>query len=399
MKVKIEKFDHFGRGITYINDKIAFIENALPQEIVEIKITKENKKYLEGKVIEIIEKSPIRIEEECPYSKICGGCQLNHICYNEENKYKEEKVKEIINHTLKEDINIKKISYHDRNNYRNKITLHGKDGVIGLYQEKTNEIIPIKSCILVNPKINEIIQVLENSKHNIEKVTIKTSNNNRECLVDIKGEIEDISNLKKLCKVIIINNEYQTEEKRIETTIKDKKYKESNSSFFQVNNTLTEELYNEVKDNIKDEDKIILDLYCGTGSIGIYVDGEDKKIIGIDNNPSNIKDALENKELNHLNNIDFICNKVENEIEKYDNIDLVILDPPRKGLDEKTRECLKKNNINKIIYVSCDIYTLARDLKDLKEMFHIKKIKPFNMFPRTYHVECISVLERKSVEK
>ncbi|MBR2828028.1 MAG: class I SAM-dependent RNA methyltransferase, partial [Bacilli bacterium] len=180
MKVKIEKFDHFGRGITYINDKIAFIENALPQEIVEIKITKENKKYLEGKVIEIIEKSPIRIEEECPYSKICGGCQLNHICYNEENKYKEEKVKEIINHTLKEDINIKKISYHDRNNYRNKITLHGKDGVIGLYQEKTNEIIPIKSCILVNPKINEIIQVLENSKHNIEKVTIKTSNNNRE---------------------------------------------------------------------------------------------------------------------------------------------------------------------------------------------------------------------------
>lgn len=397
MKVKIEKLDHFGRGITHVNDKIAFIENALPQEIVEIQITKEKKNYLEGEVLEILEKSPIRMEEECPYSKVCGGCQLNHICYNEENKYKEEKVKEIINHTLKEDINIEKITYHNRNNYRNKITLHGKDGVLGLYQEKTNEIIPIKECLLVNPKINEIIELLENSKHNIKEVTIKTSNNNQECLVDIKGEIEDIRNLKKLCKVIIINNEYKTEEKRIETTIKDKRYKESTSSFFQINNTLTEELYNEVKENIKEEDKIILDLYCGTGTIGIYVGSEDKKIIGIDNNPSNIKDAFENKEINHLNNIDFICNKVENEIDKFDNIDLVILDPPRKGLDEKTKECLKKNKIKKIIYVSCDIYTLARDLKDLKEIFNIIKIKPFNMFPRTYHVESVCVLERRSL--
>jgi len=396
MKVEVLKLDNFGRGITYINDKICFIENALPNEVVEIEIIKETTKYYNAKVIKYIEKSPLRIEEECPYSNICGGCNLNHICFNEENKFKLNKVKDIMKKYANIDSNlVKEIIYHDRNNYRNKLILHGKDNELGLYKENTNEIIPISSCLIVNPKINEIIKVLNTIPKEIEEVTIKTSNDNSKVMVEITGNIDDISALKNICDVLIINNEYKTLEKDIETVIGNKKYLEGINSFFQVNNTLTKDLYDEVLINVKDKNyNTALDLYCGTGTIGIYISDYVKEIIGVDYNESNINDANKNKILNNTNNIRFICDKVENRIEEFKDIDLVIVDPPRAGLDDKTKNYLKQINPKEIIYVSCDPITLARDIKDL-DTYKVNYIKVFNMFPRTYHCESITVLERK----
>lgn len=396
MKIEVLKLDNFGRGITYINDKICFIENALPNEVVEIEIIKETSKYLEAKVINYIEKSPLRIEEECPYSNICGGCNLNHICFNEENKFKLDKVKSILNKYGNVDTNlVKSIIYHDRNNYRNKLILHGKDNDLGLYKENTNEIIPIQSCLIANPKINEIIKVLNNTSKEIKEVIIKTSNDNSKVMVKIIGNIDNVDILKNICDVLIINNEYKTDKHLIETNIGNKKYLEGIDSFFQINNTLTKELYDEVLINVKDKNyKTILDLYCGTGTIGIYVSDYVKEVIGVDYNKSNIDDANKNKELNNTNNISFICDKVENKIDEFNDIDLVIVDPPRAGLDEKTRKYLKEINSKEIIYVSCDPVTLARDIKDL-DTYKVKYIKVFNMFPRTYHCESIVVLERK----
>ena len=394
MEVLIEKLDNFGRGIAYVNDKICFIENALINEKVDIKIIKEHKKYLEGEVINYIEKSPIRIEEECPYSRVCGGCNLNHMCNNEENKFKQNKIKDLAKKYANiEKEKIKNIQYNDRNHYRNKITLHGKDGVLGLYKKDTNDIIPIKECLLVSNKINEIIKVLNRNNINIEEAIIKVSNNDQEVMVSIRGEVKE-EELLKVCDVLIINNEYKTSKKQIATTINNKKYIESINSFFQVNNTLTKELYDEAL-NTKEYDTI-LDLYCGTGTIGIYVGEKAKKIIGIDYNKSNIEDANLNKELNHLENIEFICDKVENKIDSFKNIDKIIVDPPRAGLDEKTRKYLKEILPEEIVYISCDPLTLMRDLKDLQEKYEVEYIKPFNMFPRTYHVECVCLLCRKN---
>ena len=405
MKVEVLKLDNFGRGITYINDKICFIENALPNEVVEIEIIKETSKYIEGKVLNYIKKSPLRIEEECPYSNICGGCNLNHICFNEENKFKLNKVKSIMKKYAKIDSSlvkgkidsslVKGIIYHDRNHYRNKIILHGKDNSLGLYKENTNEIIPISSCLIVNPKINEIIKVLNNTSKEIEEVIIKTSNDNSKVMVKITGTIEDTSILEKLCDVLIINNKYISKDKVIETNIGNKKYIEGIDSFFQINNTLTKELYDEVLLNIKDKNyNKCLDLYCGTGTIGIYISDQVKEVIGVDYNKSNINDAEENKKLNNISNISFICDKVENKIDTFNDIDLVIVDPPRAGLDSKTKEYLKQINSKKIIYVSCDPVTLARDIKDL-DTYKVKYIKVFNMFPRTYHCESVCILERR----
>lgn len=396
MEVKIEKLDNLGRGITYINNKICFIKNSLPNEIVDIEIIKDKSKYLEGKVLKYIEKSPLRIEEECPYSSICGGCILNHLCYNDENKFKTNKIKDIMKKYA--DINpdlIENIVYNDRNYYRNKVVLHGNDNSLGLYKEGTNEIIPIKECLLLNPKINEIITLLNNINNGIEEVTIKTSNDNSKVMVSIIGNIKSTSELLNICDVLILNNKYQINNKVIETNIGNKKYYQSINSFFQVNNTLTKELYNEVLINVKDKNyKKVLDLYCGTGTIGIYIKDYVDKVIGIDYNSSNIEDAKKNVELNNLNNIEFICDKVENKIDEFTDIDLVIVDPPRAGLDQKTKEYLKVINSNEIIYVSCDPMTLSRDIKDLSDTYNVKYIKPFNMFPRTYHCESIAVLEK-----
>lgn len=399
MKVEVLKLDNFGRGITYINDKICFIENALPNEVVEIEITKEANKFIEAKVDKYIEKSPLRIEEECPYSNVCGGCNLNHICFNDENRFKLNKVKDIMKKYASLDPNlVKGIIYHDRNSYRNKLILHGKDNDLGLYKENTNEIIPINNCLISNPKINEIIKVLNNTSKEISEVIIKTSNDNSKVMVKITGNIDNIDNidiLKELCDVLIINNEYYTDNHVIETNIGSKKYIEGIDSFFQINNTLTKELYDEVLENVKDKKfNNVLDLYCGTGTIGIYVSEYVKEIIGIDYNKSNINDANKNKELNNINNISFIFDKVENKINEFNDIDLVIVDPPRAGLDVKTKNYLKEINPERIIYVSCDPITLARDIKDL-DTYKVNYIKVFNMFPRTYHCETISVLERE----
>ena len=400
MLVTIDKLDHFGRGITYINGKICFIKNALPEEKVNIKIIEENKKYLLGQVEEYIEISKDRISEECPYSKICGGCQLNHMSYELENKWKEEKVKEIITKYAKINPNvIKKIKYNEREYYRNKLTVHGNKNELGYYQEKTNHIININKCLLVNNKINKILNELKESKSEIKELIIKTSNDEQELLLGVKGELKNKNNWINPMNSVYINGKCITAKETIQTKIGPKKYEERLNSFFQIHKTLTKELYDAVKEQITLQDRKIIDLYCGTGTIGLYCTNKNQELIGIDNNIDNIKDANKNKIINNLENAIFICDKVENQIKHIKTADVIIVDPPRKGLDKITKSYLKQLKVPKIIYVSCDPMTLARDINELKEEYNITSIHPFNMFPRTYHVECVSLLSRKTIEK
>ena len=399
MEVKIEKLDNFGRGITYLNNKICFVENAYPEEVVEIEILKENKKIIEAKTISVIKESPSRVESLCPYSKTCGGCNFSNLKYEEELIYKTSKVKDLIlKFTGLENI-VEDTSYINEYSYRNKIILHGKDKKLGLYEESTNTIVEIDKCLLVNDKINEIIKVLKEENISIEEALIKTSNDEKQVLVSIKGQIKNISKLKELSNVLIINNKLETESSSIVTNIGKYKFYESVNSFFQINKDLTEKLYDEALNVVKVvKPNKLLDLYCGTGTIGIYVSEYASEIIGIDYNESNIFDANKNKELNNLNNISFICDKVENQIDNFKDIDMIIVDPPRKGLDQKTKEYLNIIKAKHLVYISCDPVTFARDLNDLKDNYDIEYIKPFNMFPKTYHVENVAYLKLKNIK-
>ena len=397
MEVKIEKLDNFGRGITYLNNKICFVENAYPEEIVEIEIVKENKKIIEAKTVKVITKSNNRVESKCPYSNICGGCNFSNLKYEEELIYKTEKVKDLISKYTGLTNIVEDTNYINEYNYRNKIILHGKNNKLGLYEENTNNIVEINECLLVNNKINEIIKILKEENISIEEALIKTSNDEKEVLVSIKGKINNIDKLKDKCTVLLINDELKTTNSSIITNIGKYKFYESEKSFFQINKDLTEKLYDEA---LKIVEKVkpnkLLDLYCGTGTIGIYVSEFSNEIIGIDYNKSNINDANKNKELNNLNNISFICDKVENQIDNFKDIDMIIVDPPRKGLDQKTKEYLNTIKAKHLVYISCDLITFSRDINDLLENYEVEYIKPFNMFPKTYHVENVAYLKLKN---
>ena len=370
MKVTIEKLDNFGRGITHIKNKICFVDNALPGEVVEIEITKEKSKFIEAKTISIIESSKNRTEVDCPYYDICGGCSLRHLKYAKENEFKEQKVKELLKHIGKLDIKVNDIITGPENNYRNKVTFHKSKNKIGYYQKGTRNIISIDNCLLLDNIINDNIK---NINIDNNEIIIRSSNDGNSLLIN---DIESIV-----------------------TNIGDKKYYLSKESFFQVNKYLTKELYDLVRKAINKPYKSCLDLYCGIGSIGIYISDLVDNIIGIDNNKSNIEDAEKNVKLNSINNIRFVCDNVENKIDSFKDINLIIVDPPRSGLDNKTKKYLLEINPERIIYISCDPATLARDLKELNINYNILEVTPVNMFPRTYHVECISLLERRNVEK
>lgn len=385
--VKIENLDHFGRGIAKVNNMPIFVENSLINEEVEIVITKEKKKYMEGFVSNYLKKSPLRVESNCPYYDKCGGCDLLHMSYEEQLKYKENKVKEIIKKFSGLEC-VNSIVGSIQFNYRNKVTLHVKNGVIGYYKENSNEIISIDRCLLVDERINILIDEIKNLNLNgINKIVIRVTNN--ESMAIFYGDIN--SNINLRADTIIINSKVTKGNGYIEENIGDLKFIISPTSFFQVNNVGMINIYNKVLDYVDGGN--ILDLYCGTGTIGIYVSKKADKVLGVEINDEAIKDALLNKKINNINNVDFISGDVGTVLSKNKfKFDIVIVDPPRAGLDNNSINNIIKINPKKIIYVSCDPVTLARDLNILKEYYDVLEITPFDMFSYTYHVECVCLL-------
>ena len=395
--MQIEKLDYYGRGIGRINNKITFVENALKDEIVDIKILKESKKYNEAIVKSYNTKSKSRVTPKCKYYNICGGCNISHLKEEEQEGFKDSKINELLNRNLNIEC-LDKIEYSKFYNYRNKIVLHIKEDKLGLYKNKSNELIEIDECLLVDDKINNVIKILKKiikKEKNLKKATIKLGNITNEVMLILEGKIKDYSELLNKVDVLIINDKVVSKKDYIISIIGNKKYKISKNSFFQVNQVITEKIYNEIRSNIeKINPKNVLDLYCGTGTIGIYIADLVKNVIGIEVIKDAVLDANFNKELNNINNISFILGKVEDKIKDIkDNIDLIIVDPPRSGLDKKVIPVINKLKAKNIIYVSCNPITLVRDLKLLKDNYNIEYIKPYDMFPNTYHVECVCVLK------
>lgn len=397
MKVEIEKIDNFGRGITYINGKICFVDGTLPCEVVKIKVSKETKKYYLADVVDYYRLSDDRIDVKCRYADVCGGCNLGHMSLEKENEFKCNKVKEILKKFANIDENVvENIACVNEWNYRNKVVLHGFNNCIGYYEKGSNRIVRIDKCLLADEKINNVINVLNEISvdDKIDEATIRVGNNGEEIMVSLMGDIHNYEVLRNIVDVLEINDEVLFGEGVIVSSIGNKKYYVSSSSFFQVNKRLTEYLYDEVLKIVrKVKPNKALDLYCGTGTIGIYISDEVNKIIGVDYSKSGIEDANKNKELNNISNIEFICDRVENVIDQFSDIDLVIVDPPRAGLDNKTIENIKRIGAETLVYVSCDPATLARDLKLLDSNYEVICVKPYNMFPRTYHVENVCLLK------
>src|SRR5574344_231360 len=377
MNVQILRLDHQRKKIRYIDNKIVFVPKTLPDEIVDVTITLNKKKYMEANLNKILKKSPKRIESDCKYYDSCGGCALRHISYEDELQYKEEKVRDILKKYGNFNTIVNKIVGSNIEGYRNKITFQ-INNKIGFYQERTNKIIPMDECKLISKNMNRELKKYKNIHLFSHQLIIREGN-------DI---LTHFDNYKE-------NIKFKTK-KNILDKIGEYTYQISPNSFFQVNKYQTLNLYNKVLDYIKTSNDNVLDLYCGAGTIGIYVSKYAKKVLGVEIVESAIKDAFINKELNKIDNIDFILGDAEIVIKNTSfKPDTIIVDPPRSGLTKSVVDNMIRLNPNKIIYVSCDPITLVRDLSLLSQKYDIKEINPYDMFPRTYHVECVCLLERK----
>lgn len=398
--MKIEKLDYYGRGISRSSGKVYFIEKALKDEDVSITLLKEKKKYCEAKLKEISNISKDRTEAKCKYYNVCGGCQLMHIKEEKQEEFKKEKVEEILKKFLKYNKDVNDIVFSKNFNYRNKVVLHVKDNKLGFYKNKTNELIEIDKCLLLNPVINDLISYLKNyiESKDIEKITIKVGNKTNEVMLIIDGSIAKYQKLLEIVDVLIINEKVMTTKDYITSYIGNKKYIIKRNSFFQVNYDISTRMYDKVKDVIvKEKSKNVLDLYCGTGTIGIYISDVVSKITGIEVVSDAIEAANVNKKINNVENIEFILGKVEDKLDfiSNNNIDTVIVDPPRSGLHKKVIPILEKIIPKTIIYVSCDPITMARDINLLSNNYELVEVTPYDMFPNTYHVETVCVLKKK----
>ncbi|MBQ9181739.1 MAG: 23S rRNA (uracil(1939)-C(5))-methyltransferase RlmD [Bacilli bacterium] len=398
-KIFIDRLDHQGRGISYKGGKIIFVDGSLDDEEVICEIDVEKKKYYEGHVTEILKMSSSRVKPKCPYYELCGGCNIMHMSYEKQLDFKKKKLSSIINKYASSNVAINDIVGSKQFNYRNKITLK-VNKKIGLYKKQSNDLVNINECLIVDANINKVIKVLsEFIFDDIKQIIIRSSINTNEIMVCFDNEVNDeiISELKKYVSSIYVKDKLIYGNSFLTEVLGDYKFVISPSSFFQVNTDQAFNIYMKVLEYCKlEKNDVVLDLYCGTGTIGIFLSKHCKSVIGIELNPDAIKNAWINAEKNKISNIEFYTGdvgKVINNIKCKPNV--IVVDPPRSGLSKETINFIINLNVKKLIYVSCDPMTLARDIKLLSDKYSLQEVTPFDMFPNTYHVESVCILERK----
>ena len=373
--------DNIGNGIARINNAVVFIKNAIINEEIEIEITDIKKKYYVGRIVNIIKKSKDRIKPLCEYYDKCGGCNFMHSSFSNENKVKKDYIQKLFN---------RDIEYYHTDNYdyyRNKVTLHVNNAKLGYYNDKTHELCVINHCMLLNPKINSKIDNLNKiDLTGINEIMIRCIND--QIMINVLGNIKEL-NID--CDSLYINNKYIRGKKYLIDETNNYKFTIYPESFYQVNKECMIKLYDKAYEYTKTGNSL-LDLYCGTGTIGIWMNDLYKKITGVEINPISIKNANLNKELNNLENIDFICSDAKN---IKGNFDSIIVDPPRNGLSKEVINYLNNSKSKRIVYISCNPNTLKRDV-ELLIKYELKEISAFNMFPRTKHCESVCVLERRN---
>ena len=433
-----------GEGIAKINNYTVFVEGAIKGEKCKILILKTTASHAFAKIVEIIQKSEFRCEPDCDSYKRCGGCSMRHIDYDKTLDIKQEKVQNLINKTLTNKVEVKKVlGMGNPYNYRNKAQYpvgtdkNGKP-VFGVFAKRTHEIIPLKECQIQKKISSEIAEFILSEmdkfkvsvynektgkglvRHIITKVGIQTNeimviivingkempheltlaNNIIDKFPEVRTVVKSI-NMKNTNVIMGDKNEAIVGRGYITDRLGDYVFKISPISFYQVNPIQAEALYNIAIENADiTKYDVVCDLYCGVGTIGIFASKYAKKVYGIEIVKQAIEDAKINANLNDIDNVEFICGDVEDafdELIKKEKVkpDVIIVDPPRRGLDEKTIQNIMKLKTGRVVYISCNPATMVRDLKMMEEMYEVVEVQPVDMFPFTSHIENIAILKLK----
>lgn len=433
-----------GEGIAKIDDFTIFIPNSIKGEKVKILIVKVNSSYAFGKILEIIESSPKRVEIDCKTYKRCGGCNLRHIDYEETLNMKKNAVQALVNKTLQNKIKVQNtVAMGNPYYYRNKLqfpvgTDKNGNAVIGVFANRTHEIIPVQECLIQNRLSTEIskyfielinkykISVYEekSGKGLIRHLVIKNGIYTNEYMVIIVVNGKDLSNKKEIISRltekypnissiilninkkntnVILGNENITiyGKDYITDKLGDYYFNISPLSFYQVNPIQAEAMYNyAVEEAGITEKDIVFDLYCGIGTITLFMSKYAKKVYGVEIVDQAIEMAKENAKANNILNTEFIAGDTEviltDLLEERKIIpNVIVVDPPRRGLDNTTIRNILKIKPRKVVYISCNPASLVRDLSKLEEEYEIKSIRPFDMFPFSNHVECVALMGRR----
>lgn len=446
--LSIKRIGINGEGIGYYKKLAVFVKNALPGEECVVKITKVYDKYAEADLVRI-KKNPSkdRITPICKYYEKCGGCQLQHINYNASLKYKKDIVMESFKRYFNSELNPKifkdTIGMENPYGYRNKVKhpvrYDGEKIVTGLYGDKSNILIYIDECLIEKEDIretlktichmltkNQVIAYHPKSKEGVLRhIVVRSSSFNGKIQVTLilfkkdKRTIEIAKNLIGINNVESVYVSINSNPDSIENfgdeifkvngsdTITEKlgeyEFELLPNSFFQLNLKQTEVLYDNIVKTAKfDGTEKVLDAYCGVGTIGLWVSKHVSEVRGIDNNKAAILNANANLVRNNIKNASYYSGDILNMLEKFKKEnwvpDVIVVDPPRMGIDIRLLNYLQKNPVKKIIYVSCNPSTLAKNCNHLNKEYHILNVQCLDMFPQTADVECITLLMNKHLK-
>jgi len=444
-RLKLEGLAIGGEAVGRLGDLVVFVPFGAPGDDVEVRISEMKKNYARGEIFRIFKPSPHRVEPLCPIYYKCGGCQLQHLTYGAQLIYKRKMVQEAlkhlggINNIRVDDV----IEASDPWYYRNKMQVVAASKpflppskkfstYFGLYAKKTHRVIKMDECVIQHPLNNKLLKAVKDilAKLNWETYNENTGDGLLRYLISrvsitrdeilltivttstrIPQQAEFVNAVSKKIpqlKGIIINkndrrgnvvlgtvNKVIWGEDFITEEINGIKYRVSQDSFFQVNPPQAEKMFRILDEFLNpDHREILLDAYCGVGAISLWLAGKFRKVIGIEEVPQAKKDALKSAEINDIANMEVHAGLVEKILpdiyHKGIRIDKAVLDPPRKGCEEQVLDIIAKMRVRKVVYVSCNPATLARDLSRLMEKnYRIEAIRPLDMFPQTHHVECI----------
>ena len=420
-----------GSGIARIDGYTLFVPQAVPGDEVEVLVLKTNKTYGFAKITKVITPSEVRVTPPCEHFAKCGGCQLMTIDYNAQLEFKRNIVRDALLRLGKIDSEPDIIGSEKPIRYRNKMVFpFAPDGSWGFYRQRSHDVIPLSDCLLGDELVTKIMDTISNhiKKYNISvydeashkgvmrRAFLRTTDTEIMVVISANADsipkcdelIGNITALSPKISSIILN----INKKRTNLVLGDKNvtlwgkdvlsatlcglsYEISPHSFFQVNPVQTEKLYGKAIElaNITRDDTV-LDIYCGIGTISLTAAKSAKSVIGVEIVPEAIENAKENAKRNGIDNAEFYCSAAEDIVPQLiaDNIspDIVILDPPRKGSDEKTLSAIVSAKPKRIVYVSCNPATLARDAMFLTENgYTAKAVTAVDMFSHTVHVESV----------
>lgn len=441
--VTIEGYGEGGMGVARIDGRVVFVHGALRGEKCRVLILKTLKSVAFAKVLEVIEPSSERITPDCPYFPRCGGCTYRHIRYEEELRLKKQRVQDNLSRIGGSDVTVEEIlGARDTLRYRNKAQYPvSKDGAVGFYRARTHEVIECEHCLLVKPEADAAAEALreymqscrvagydEKTGRGLVRHLYVRSNAAGESLVCVlvngdKLPKEDrlVTLLRDACPKctgivlgtntkkgnVILGDRYRTlwGSDRLEDTLCGKTFRLSVPSFYQVNRVQAERLYAKAIEFAGlTGQETVLDLYCGAGTITLALSDHAKKVLGAEIVPEAIDDARENAARNGVKNAEFFCGDASDVAKKLarENLrpDVITVDPPRKGLAADVVESIAEMQPQRVVYVSCDSATMARDVKRLADLgYTAQRACAVDMFPRADHVETICLLSKLNAKQ